>query len=293
MTISELKERLQHQFPDACVQCIGEGWSSIAFCVNDKIIRIPKVNIEQYKKEVKLLDFLQGKLSIQIPHPYLVEGELRYAIHTKITGKSWSIKTYNALSEQVQNDFCYEIANFFYELHQIPVSDIIDVIPEKDLKSYSLCPREIMYSDLKSIFSESDVNKIYDFCYDTYSLKTDPVLLHKDFWEANSLVDDDHHLMGVFDFANACLGDRAWDFRTLYHPQYLSLLEKVISFYEKLSGFKIDLHYLEALDKADCLFCVQYFIENPEMKKKMPNQWQKQILRMRQILKELNSLNLK
>ncbi len=287
MTPSEIQSILQKQFPVATIQYVGEGWTSTAFCVDDKIIRVPKTTADKYKKEANVLNFLHKKLTVAIPQPQVIESELTYAIHTKIEGNPWSIESYNALSEQEKNDFCRDIATFFYELHKIPLADVMAVLPSKDLQLHTLMDRPIIHSYLHDEFSETEIDKLYDFTNEINIPQTDLVLLHKDFHDNNSLVNEHHRLVGVFDFANTGLGERVSDFRPLYYPTYIPLLEKVLSFYNEMTGITIKLDRIRDLDRGDCLFCLQYFGRNPHLKETMSNDWHKQVSRAREILKEL------
>ncbi len=287
MTPHEIQSILQKKFPTASIQYVGEGWTSTAFCVDDKIVRVPKTDVEKYKKEAKVLNFLQGKLTIPIPRPQVVEGDMPYAIHTKIEGLKWDIDTYEALPAQQQNDFCCDIATFFHELHNIPCSDVATVISLEELKMHALVDHSVMYSYLKDVLSIAEVDKLYNFTLETNKPQTDLVLLHKDFHDNNSLIDEQHRLSGVFDFANVGLGERVNDFRPLYYHRYIPLLEKVLKFYTEMSGATIELERIRDLQKADCLFCLQYLGKNPHLKETMPDEWNKQVAYAQNILKEL------
>ncbi len=287
MTPNEIQSILQKQFPDSTIQYAGEGWTSIAFCVNNKIIRVPKTGIEKYKKEAKVLQFLYGKLSVPIPQPQVIEGDLTYAVHIKIEGLSWDLNTFTNLPESAQNDFCRDVATFFYELHQIPLDDLMTVIPQQELQMSALLDRKTIHSYLQDEFSSVEIDKLYDFSSNTLIPQSDFVLLHKDFQPNNSLVNEHHRLSGVFDFANSGIGERAIDFRALYDYKYIPILKKILCFYNEMTGTHIELSRIRDLKNADCLFCIQYLGKNPHLKETMPYEWKMQIEHAQRVLKEL------
>lgn len=266
---------LEKRYPDLDVHLIGSGWTSDAFEIGDKIVRIPKAGLEQYEKEVVILDFLQGKLPVQIPHPHLVkEDKFAYVEHTKIKGLSWNISTYKDLSEENQALFAKDIAHFFATLHAIPVNEIYKKVSPKLLEPYALDSLSCFTEALKAEISSKDITTLYGFSKKILAVSSSPVLVHKDFWEGNVLVDEKHRLKGVFDWANACIGNREWDFKALYHPAYMPLFDKVLHFYNQETGCKITKANIDDLTTADTLLSVQYFIQNPSLKGSMKSAWQ-------------------
>ena len=129
--------RLKKKYPDQEIRLIGSGWSSVAYEIGDKIIRVPKAGAEQYRKEACILSFLQGKLAVKIPNPRLIEKPFFYAEHKKINGLNWTIETYNHLPLKQQNAFAKDSAHFFAQLHTIPKSEILKYIPEEQLRPYA------------------------------------------------------------------------------------------------------------------------------------------------------------
>ena len=287
---NDIISRLQKHYPDSQIRLIGAGWSSDAFETGNKIIRVPKAGTEQYEKEVLILDFLQGRLPVQIPHPKLVkEHDFIFAEHIKITGNAWNIASYEALSEKNQDIFASDIAHFFAVLHAIPVDEIYRHIPKNRLEPYALDDLSCFKQALKSDFDEADIVMLYNASKQILALSSFPVLVHKDFWKSNVLVDDNHRLSGVFDWANACIGNREWDFKTLYHATYLPLLEKILNFYKQETAYHITIHDIQMLKSADSLLCVQYFIQNPHLKDTMPTEWQKSLNQVRAALSQIKN----
>ena len=266
---------LQNQYPNTEVKLIGSGWSSYAFEAGDKIIRVPRVDTKQYEKEIAILNFLHDKLPVQIPSPKLIRGDISYAIHTKIQGLSWNISTYNQLSEESKNLFAKDIAHFFATLHAIPLHEILNSIPKELITPPVMDPVDKFYDYLKSDFSQNDIDTIYTWCKKVLTPSETVVLLHSDFWETNCLVDKQHRLIGVFDWANSHLGKPIWDFKPLYCPEYFPLLDKILDFYYQETGRKISKEQIQTETLPDCFWNVQYFGQNPNLKNTMENQWKK------------------
>jgi len=119
METEDILPKIQKLFPNEKIQQGNSGWSSWTFSTKDKIIRVPKQNvgIDIYKREADILDFLQDKITVQIPKTIVYEDNPPRIIHKKIRGKNWSLKSYNKLNEKNKNLFCKDIAVFFSELH--------------------------------------------------------------------------------------------------------------------------------------------------------------------------------
>ena len=163
-------------------------------------------------------------------------------------------------------------------------TEILKYIPEDQLKPYSLAPFKLFQECLKKHIPQEDIVTIYNWTADILKLRKDTVLVHKDFYEANTLVDENHRLKGVFDWANACIGNPEWDFMALYHPLYFPLLNKVLNFYQKETGRQITLTKIKEVSLANSLLCVQYFGRNPQLKIKMPKEWKRSIDKTKEAL---------
>ena len=277
---------LEQLFPQQKIVPEGSGWSGFAFSVGDNIVRFPKANVKQYEKEALLLRFLQNKLSVKIPLPTVIHGNVDYVIHKKIQGLPWNIDSYNNLSKDANNLFCQDIATFFKELHSVSLNSLQSHIDLKEFQSTPLPSYEDFTLYLKEDLSASIVSKFYELCFDISKPQTDLVLLHNDFWEANTVVDENHRLIGVFDFANSLISERSKDFCALYHPKYLHLLQNVLEHYETITSIKINIDRIAQLKNLDLLYGVKYLAENPQIKNSMSHEWKEQINKITLLFKE-------
>lgn len=287
MEIKNATTYLKEKYPNDNVRLIGSGWTSYAFEVGNKIIRIPKTNIKPYEKEAAILKFLQNKLPVEIPNPSIIKGTYPYAEHEKITGFSWNMQTYNNLPDDKKDLFAKDIAHFFAMLHSIPTSEIYKSIPKKLITIYKLDSLNNFYQYLKSYFSDYDIKRVYTWAKKIEQISDNPVLIHNDFWEANVLVDENHRLKGVFDWANSCLSNPEWDFKSLYHPNCFPLLDNILKFYHQETGHYINKDKIRKEKIADCMFNVQYFGKNPHLKIMMPNQWEETLNSVKKALNEI------
>ena len=96
-----LEKFLAKEFKNEKITFEGEGWSSCAFTIGENIARFSKSNdVSGYKKEQYICNFLQNKISLQIPQIKIIHGDVNYSIHKKLIGENWSTETYNVLSDK-------------------------------------------------------------------------------------------------------------------------------------------------------------------------------------------------
>ena len=238
---------LETQFPNSKIEFIGEGWSSTAFIVDDKIIRFPKGQIEEYKKEAAITNAVRNQVNVEIPEITIVEDQqYPYAIHKILPGKTWNIREVKKLDTKTRNLLIKDIAEFLHSVHQI--KNIPGLIAEK--------PNIIAFQDIepfiKNHFSQNEISKLYKE-YETANARNikDITFIHGDFSGYNSLVDENHRLIGVFDWVNCSFGERTIDFHRFYNaPDFLKDISKE---YENLSGISIDIERIREIRLIDAL----------------------------------------
>ena len=279
-------EYLEKTYSGEKSRWIGSGWSSDAFEVGDKIIRIPKAKTKPYIKEAALLECLLGRLSVQIPQPHVIKEPFFYVEHKKIEGHSWNIDTYNRLSSAQQELFARDIAHFFAEVHAIPCSVVQKAIPKNGAIDRLFTLKQFQ-AYLGPYFSADDIALLYHWTSDTLKPRGELVLLHRDFQKGNSVVDENHRLVGVFDWANAAIDEPAWDFMSLRYSSYAQLLNLVLRFYQEETGRVIDPQRISDLAGADMLPRVQYLARFLKQGEEPPKEWMKTIRNIRKLLKKI------
>lgn len=266
MNTEKVIKKIKELFPDKEIIKEADGWSSWAFSVGDrKIVRVAKGYFGNYEKEADILSFLKGRISVKIPQTEVVEDDFSYVIHDKIKGKDWGIGTYNNLSNKKKNLFCEDVAVFFSEIHSISLKEVDEEIPYlKDLST------QYKFSDiletLKGQFSSKAFGKIEDKIRSNEDFNSGKVLVHKDFHSANSLIDDNHRLSGVFDFVNSGIIDVHYEFLSLYREVYMEFLNRLINIYKDITNTQISLRKMDLLKFIDNLNCLTYLEKNSSVK---------------------------
>ncbi|MFI3241869.1 MAG: aminoglycoside phosphotransferase family protein [Alphaproteobacteria bacterium] len=282
---------LQDLYPEKVITFIGAGWSSMAFDVDDEyIIRVPFVDVSQYKKEAQLQPFLQDKVSVLIPEPQVVETkDVSFAIHKKIKGLSWNLDTYNKLTKEEQNLFCEDIAKFFYEIHSVDLTELFANVDKKHFSPYLLEPKYNFFQYLKNSLSSKEIEDLYNWCEHVLNDKDKSFLIYEDFSPSNCLVDENHRLIGVFDFANAGINDIHEDFKRLHCSGFLDLLNNVLDYYKKMTGIEVDTEKLNNLNYANIILCLQYLAQNPNVVESDKSAWDNQIEKAKQLLQKISA----
>ena len=259
MSVNEFLSKLKKEFPDSKIETEDDGWSSYAFTIdNDKIVRIPKKNIDGYKKEEKILHYLKDKISFEIPEVKVVEKiNFSYALHKKLNGKKWDEETFKNLSKKEKNLFCFDIAKFLSEIHSVNIKEASKIT---DLTSIHI-PNKKSFEYLEEFFSKDEIFILKDVVEKLDNSPIDAVLIHDDFQKTNSLVNENHRLKGIFDFNNVCIDDRYFDFTHIYNKDYLELLNITISHYKKLTGIEISLEKVKRFNLRSCVYNLAYLKE--------------------------------
>lgn len=270
LTKQFLENFLKSKFNNQNIVFEGEGWGSFAFSVGENIIRFPKTDdISGYKKEEYILNFLQDKISFEIPSPKIVYDNPTYIIHKKLLGESWGINSYNKLSVNEKNLFCEDIAKFFYEMHSVKLNKL----DKNFIKKQDLLTIDNFISFLKNDFTNKEIEKLYDYYLKVKKAGNDYVLVHQDFYEANSLVDKNHRLKAIFDFGNCEITERCIEFRTLDYDFYKDLFDRVLSIYESISNVKINADRIKELNSIDGFGCLNYLNSDEKLKNSMKKSW--------------------
>ena len=113
---------LQTNFPNANISFFGEGWTSLAFLVDNKIIRFPKKEsvLKRYEREIQILNLLRPFTDTPIPSPNMVkDSPICYIEHVCLPGRYWSISEFESLPEPYQDILVSDCSAFLYQVHSI------------------------------------------------------------------------------------------------------------------------------------------------------------------------------
>jgi len=290
-----LKAFLKTRFPRSNIKFVGEGWASTAFIVDDNILRFPKGQIEEYdretgvksyvrniaddyKREAIITNFIRNKINVQVPDITVIEdSKYPYAIHKMLPGKTWDIPEIKNLDSKAQDLLTDNIAAFLYSLHKINIDDLKKKMPGLAHEKPKMLDLADIEPFLRNYLSANEIKTIYKK-YDIASNRKidDIVFSHGDFGQSNSLINSNHRLTGVIDWADSGLIERALDFHSLYDLEHIDFLLAVLKKYENLSGIRIDIERIKEILLIDAVGAVYWGHINEYMKKmidKEMNRW--------------------
>ena len=198
------------------IKVLGEGLDSVAYLVNNDYIFKNSKHQEardNLKKEVQVLNYIRGKVSLQVPTIEYYSEEYNLCGYKEIKGTILTPKMYKQLSAEEQDNLSRDIASFLKELHSLPLPNINDL--ELDvLEDY-----ESDYKELKDkIYNKiSEKAKTYlDSLFarilnDERITRYEVALCHNDL-SCNHIVMNNNKVVGIIDFGDVAITDRDKDF---------------------------------------------------------------------------------
>ena len=253
MDLHDLGYTLKTCFPNKeivlPVRQLGEGYASVVVeSHNGVVFKIAKNHIAQqtYKKEYKLLHFLSNKIKrFDIPYPqYYIESSNKFPYgligYKKIEADILNPQT---LTSNHLETTAFRVADFLYQIHSMDISS--PEIANLSLESVpppleELKQTWINLSDwLKFNIDDENYRKLHDLWKEAehfWEFVNQPAtLVHGDMWFENILVDKNSNVVGVIDFGNVAIGDKAIDF-TVQNYIGDQFRNEVIKEYVKLGG---------------------------------------------------------
>ncbi len=235
-----LYKYLSERFCGSEISWLGSGWSSIVFQVDDLIIRFPKHNLDDYKKEQYVCNYLRDKTPVLIPDTKICMDVYPYTKHKKICGRPWNNDTLMRMSSIFRDRLAQDIALFLNTMHT-HISPY--VAPSFTPVSYTVLKKSILkncpYNLLKHI-ETAYVSAI--------ELPDQPkVLVHGDFFSQNYTLNENSRLFGVFDWCNCGNSDPISDFIPLYATADVDFVLNIIHHYQAISNKNFDFARLKKL----------------------------------------------
>lgn len=264
MELKEIEKAIIELYRDKKLTKLLEGGMSYAYEINNKIIRIPKTQYAEhgYETEYAILKYLQEAVTCtQLPDIRIVREPFFHTVHNKIFGVYWNGKEYLAKSEKQRDALAEDCAEFFTQLHASDVKNI-------DAELLELHPiQKNMETYLTDYFSMDEMNEILNFTNPLFSLK-DKVLVHRDFYIDNFLLNNDYRLNAVLDFGNSGLYNYMFDFKALasWEESMKDFFTRIASRYTRLSGRIIDMETIRRIDIHNYISFLVYFIKNKNIK---------------------------
>lgn len=206
---------------------ISDGWDFIVLELdNGSLIRIPRTDTYKplFKKEVQLLNKLQSKIDLQIPHYHLHDDNGVVGMYQKIEGVTLTKEIYQSLDNIQKDNLAKTLALFFYQLHTSISMD---------------AAKQLGYGIYKPDFDLDVPDEYKSLWTDIIKLKNnlrepDFVVIHNDVHCDNMIIKDDQ-LVGIIDFSEATIADRFIDLKKLYLVDF-DLLYRTVDYYAEHIG---------------------------------------------------------
>ena len=214
----DMKEIIESEF-DLMVHDIfvlGQGLDSIAYLVNYEYIFKQSKHDEarnNLKKEVQVLNYLKGKITLQIPNIEYYSEEYGVCGYTEIKGDKLTPIIYKNMSDDEKDKLAKDIALFLREMHSIPLPDI------DELELHVIADYESDYGTLRETIYDKIPDRSREYLDDLYKkilnderiTKYVKALCHNDL-SCNHILIQNNKAVGIIDFGDAAITDRDKDF---------------------------------------------------------------------------------
>ena len=195
---------------------LGQGLDSIAYLVNYEYIFKQSKHDEartNLKKEIQVLNYLKGKVTLQIPDIEYYSEEYGICGYKEIKGEKLTPVIYENMSDDEKDRLAQNIALFLREMHSIPLPDIdgleLNVIDDYKCDHDTL--REMIYNKIPDR-SKEYIDDLYKrILYDERISQYDKALCHNDL-SCNHIIIQNKSIVGIIDFGDVAITDRDKDF---------------------------------------------------------------------------------
>jgi hypothetical protein len=227
----------------ARLEVLGEGWHSTAIGADDRLVfKFPRHEIARAAliKEAALLAVVRPALTMPVPDLRIHEGPPLFSSHRKLHGQHLLGADYASLPDAARNRLAAEIAQFYAEVHRLPVDRMTaagaaPIAPWQSPAAMRSAALPVLPIELTR--NAADIIDAYE------QLPADPLGTIYGFFDGHGWnMAFDHsaqHLNGIYDFADSGFGARHQEFiyTNLISPD---LTARVIQAYEALSGLSLD-----------------------------------------------------
>lgn len=214
----DIKEIIENEFGINVtnISILGQGLDSIAYRVNNEyIFKMSKHDEarENLKKEIKVLNYLKGKLSLQTPTIEFYSEKYSVCGYKEIKGKKLTKEMYDSMSTEEQEELAHSIAEFLKQLHSLPLPDIegLELDVTEDYRSDYESLKELIYSDIPKKSQEYLDSLFKRILSDERITKYTRVLCHNDL-SSNHIIMQNNRIVGIIDFGDVAITDRDKDF---------------------------------------------------------------------------------
>jgi aminoglycoside 2''-phosphotransferase len=245
------------------VAFLGEGWNTSAYLVNDELVfRCPRRSEvwTDINLEMKFLSDAGTQLPLRVPRyldarPTSEAAPHGYALYRYIPGARLTL---HAMSAKERSAAAEAVASFLRILHSIEWSALHAVLPhsdERDEATELLRQAErIVMPQLTSAQSNALREQIVSYLDASENFGCRPVVRHADLCAEHVLVTD-HTVTGVIDFSDVSVGDRDYDFSSLFIDLGVDFVMDVARHYKhpNLDRLKTKLEFFAIADFVDTI----------------------------------------
>ena len=233
---------------------INESFDCFVYLVNNEYIFKQSKRIaarEKLKREVEVLRYLEGRITLQIPQIEYYSEEYSVCGYREIVGSRLNRELYDRFTEKQKEKLAIDIAQFLRELHAVPLPNIegLELEMLKDYQNdYAFLQSNIYQglSDKVKVYIDALFDKILN---DERLRSFDNVLCHNDF-TCRHIITVCNEAVGIIDFGDSVISDRDKDFLYLLEESDVEIGRefgfKVIDSYGKTNKntalFKSDLN---------------------------------------------------
>jgi aminoglycoside 2''-phosphotransferase len=203
--------------PDTAVTVMEDGQNNLVYALDDRILRIPRHRQAERElvREARLLAVLGTRLPVPVPSLVLheIDGSV-VSVHRKIEGTV--LRGVETLSAREREQLAGDLAGFLRSLHSLPTDMLRDLATPAPSNEWQTLLRRFETHVFPTIDAAAAARLREDF--DSFLQICDALprhIIHGDFGTGNILVDQDHRLAGVIDFAGCDIGDPAYDYASL------------------------------------------------------------------------------
>lgn len=195
---------------------LGQGLDSTAYLVNNEYIFKQSKHDEarnNLKREIRVLNYLKGKITLQIPDIEYYSREYSICGYKEIKGNKLSPDSYNSFSNDEKDALAQDIALFLREMHAIPLPDIdgLELHVIDDYRSDYETLRETVYDKIPDK-SKRYIDDLYKrILNDKRISQYDKALCHNDL-SCNHILIQGNKAVGIIDFGDVAVTDRDKDF---------------------------------------------------------------------------------
>lgn len=214
----DMKQIIETRFGFAVhdIFVLGQGLDSVAYLVNGAyIFKHAQHNDAKcsMKKEVQVLNYLNGKITLQIPNIEYYDEECGVCGYREIRGDKLTPVIYQNMTDEEKDQLVRDIALFLREMHTLPFPDIdeLEIPVIDDYRSDYDALRGLIYDKIPDK-SKEYIDALYKrILNDERISQYVKALCHNDL-SCNHIILQDHRAVGIIDFGDAAITDRDKDF---------------------------------------------------------------------------------